>query len=157
MFTTFNLLPLVLLCGALLLGPPAAQARGGGHYGDDRTESHAPRTKKLSPEQREKAEQILEEARPRLQQIRQEMREKMQELKEISYNSESDPEDLARLGRELQEQRNALLTELRALDARLQTEVGAGAQMRGYHGRGCAGLERAAPERSPYAEAPNQQ
>lgn len=153
MYKILYYLPILALCGALWLGPTTAQARGGEHYADDRGEEYSPRMKRLSPEQREKAEQIVAEARPRLQQIRQEMREKMQELRDISYNSQSDPEDLARLGRELQYQRNALLEELRALDARLQSEVGSGARVRGYHGRGCAALEQAAPA-APYAEAP---
>lgn len=154
MFKTLYYLPLVALCGALLLGPPAAHARGGQKHGHDMSsQEHGPRGGKLTPEQRAKAEEILTEARPRIQQIRQEMRDKMQELKAISYNNETEPEDLARLGRELQEQRNALMQELSALDARLQNEVGVSARMRTYHGRGCAGLEKAGPA-APYAEAP---
>lgn len=154
MFKTLYYLPLVVLCGGLLLGAPTAHARGGQKHGiNANSHEHGSRGEQLTPEQRAKAEEILIEARPRIQQIRQEMRNKMHELKTISYNNETKPEDLARLGRELQEQRNALMQELGALDTRLQNEVGVSARMRGYYGRGCAGLETAGPA-TPYTEIP---
>lgn len=153
MITTVQYISLFALCGTLVLAPYSAHARG--DHMAERARGHTcqPWQENLSPEQREKAEQIVAEARPHLAQIRQEMREKMQELKSISYNNQSDPEDLARLGRQLQQQRDTLMQALHALDKRLKTEVGGGAQTRQYDGRGCAALEEATPCPLPQPQA----
>lgn len=152
MVTKLQYISLFALCGTLVLAPYSVQARANHMPETPRGHNCQPWQENLNPEQREKAEQIVAEARPRLAQIRQEMREKMQELKSISYNNQSDPEDLARLGRQLQQQRDTLMQELHILDKRLKTEVGGGARMRQYDGRGCAALEEATPCPQPQAE-----
>lgn len=99
----------------------------------------------LSPEQHQAAEDILGEVQPRLDSLRWEMRTTMEQLEALNYNNETEPGTLARLGQQLQEQRNALIQELHKLNTRLQQEVGDNVRMRGYFGRGCAALEQAPP------------
>ncbi|MEG2172209.1 MAG: periplasmic heavy metal sensor [Desulfovibrionaceae bacterium] len=145
MFTIVQYISLLVLGGALMFAPSPAQARGDHRAGATKAHNCLPWEGTLSPEQREKAEQILAEARPRLAQVRQTMREKRQELRALSYNNKSDPEDLARLGRQLQKQRDTLREELRALEKRLSAEIGSEVRIRRHHGRGCAALEQAMP------------
>lgn len=152
MFTSSHYISLFALCGLLLLAPPGAQAGDGHRSGTGKLYNCSQWEGKLKPEQHEKAEQILAEVRPKLNALRQEMTEKMQELKALSYNNQTDPEDLAKLGRQLQQQRDELLQALRALDTRLQAEVGDDVRLRGYHGRGCAALTEISPCPLPQAE-----
>lgn len=152
MSTSLHYTSLFALCGLLLLAPPSVQA-GEGHRPDEgKLYNCSLREGNISPEQHEKAEQIIEEVRPQLTELRQEMMAKMQELKALSYNNQTDPEDLAKLGRQLQKQRDELLRALRALDTRLQHEVGDDVRLRGYHGRGCAALTETSPSPLPQAE-----
>lgn len=151
MFTLLHSIGLLAVCGLLLLAPPDAQARDGHRPGDGKSYECSLWEGTISPAQHEKAEQILAEARPKLTLLRQDMMAKMQELKSLSYNNQTDPEDLARLGQQLQQQRDELLQELRALDKRLRSEVGENVRLRGYHGRGCAALTETSPCPSPQA------
>lgn len=152
MLTTLQFFCVFALWGALVLAPGDVQAREEQAPGPGNLHNCSLWEGSLSPEQHEKAEQILAEVRPQLSQMREEMQTKMQELKSLSYNNQTDPEDLARLGRELQHQRDGLLQALRDLDLRLQQEVGSNVRMRGYHGRGCAALTAIKPCPLPQAE-----
>lgn len=152
MTTTLQFICTFALWSALVLTPGEVQARAEQPPEADSLHNCSLWEGSLSPEQHEKAEIILAETRPQLSRLRAEMQTKMQELKSLSYNNQSDPEDLARLGRDLQQQRDQLLKELRGLDKRLQEEVGGNVRMRGYHGRGCAALTATSPCPLPQAE-----
>lgn len=152
MTTTRQYFCLFALWAGLVLAPGGGQARAEQPPGGPELHNCSLWEGSLSPEQHEKAELILAEARPQLNQMRAEMQTKMQELKSLSYNNQTDPQDLARLGRDLQQQRDQLLQELRSLDKRLQQEVGDNVRMRGYHGRGCAALTATSPCPLPQAE-----
>lgn len=157
MFISLHYISLFALCGLLLWAPPGAQAGDGHRPGEDKLYNCSLWEGNPSSEQHEKAEQILAEVRPQLTELRQEMMAKMQELKALSYNNQTDPEDLAKLGRQLQKQRDQLRQALRDLDKRLQQEVGDTVRLRGYHGRGCAALTEISPCPLPQAELQSRQ
>lgn len=92
----------------------------------------------LTQEQQGAVDRIMDEYRPRIQALHQQLHDKMMELKGFSYAKDTDPEVLPRLGRELQELREALREELRTMDSRLAQE--AGVTLRPRSGRGCSGL-----------------
>ncbi len=104
-------------------------------------ENHKARwTKDLTPEQREKAKEIINEARPRIKELRNNVNDKIDALEEFCYAKDEDDQALAKLGQELQEARDALRTELIALDKKLMQEVGV--SVRGYRGRNSAHLTK---------------
>lgn len=78
----------------------------------------------LSPVQQAKAKSILEETRPRIKELRKRIQNKMVELESLSYDQETSPETLPRLGRELQLLRDELRAELLHMDDRMLREVG---------------------------------
>ncbi len=100
----------------------------------------------LTPEQKEKAQEIIDNARPKIRTLRQSLQNKMQELKEFHYKSSNDHEMLATLGRELQQHREALRQELKRLDKQLMKEVGASLQ--GYRGHDCNNLVKGSRQKT---------
>ena len=78
----------------------------------------------LPPNQQNKARRIIDDARPRVRELRGRIREKMAELESLSYDQGTSPDTLPRLGRELQQLRDALRASLMDVDERLRREVG---------------------------------
>ena len=78
----------------------------------------------LPPSQRMKAQSIMEEYRPKVQDLRQRIISKKNELQELSYNRNTSPDTLPRLGRELQVLRDELQSMLIHADQRMRREVG---------------------------------
>lgn len=122
---------LLVLCLGMAASAALAQPHGYRHGAYDRNSQ-------ISPEQQAIADTIMDEARPRIQELHQKLHDKMMELKTFSYDKDTDPEVLPRLGRELQALRDALRAELQVLDTRLEQE--AGFNVRPRSGRGCSGL-----------------
>lgn len=87
----------------------------------------------LSAEQRATARQTIDEARPQLRELRRQIREKKKELEELRFSSDTPPEALPRLGREVQLLRKALRERLRQLDLRLYEQLGTSPDMP-HHG-----------------------
>ncbi|MGE9984053.1 periplasmic heavy metal sensor [Desulfovibrio sp. SGI.169] len=79
---------------------------------------------RLSPAQRAKARIIIDDARPRVRELRSRIRKKMAELESLSYDQETSPATLPRLGRELQLLRDELRATLMEVDRRMLREVG---------------------------------
>ncbi len=94
----------------------------------------------LTPEQHEQAKEIIKEARPNIKKLRKDVKEKIKALQEFCYAESGDDQTLAKLGQELQEARDALRTELIALDEKLMQEVGV--SIRAYRGRSSADLTK---------------
>lgn len=78
----------------------------------------------LQPFQQERARQILKEARPAMRDLRKAIREKKAELAELSFDRNTAPETLPRLGMELQQLRADLRHKLQMLSNRLYFEAG---------------------------------
>lgn len=78
----------------------------------------------LPPSQRMKAQLIMEEYRPKVRDLRQRIFSKKSELEELSYNRNTSPDTLPRLGRELQVLRDELQALLIHADQRMRREVG---------------------------------
>ena len=78
----------------------------------------------LLPFQKERASQILREARPIMQTLREAIKDKKSEMAELSYDHNTMPETLPRLGMELQELRLNLRNKLETLCNRLFFEAG---------------------------------
>lgn len=79
---------------------------------------------KLPDFQREKARKILKEAHPALHDLRSRIREKKGELVSLSFDRNTPPETLPRLGQELQELRDELKSRLKDVEKRLNYEAG---------------------------------
>ncbi len=121
----------ILVLGLVLCTVSTAYV--GEHHGDRwRTD--------LSPEQREKAKEIIQEARPKIKELRKNVQDKMRALQEFCYAEAEDDQALIKLGQELQVARDALRSELVALDNKLMQEVGV--SVRGYRGRNSAHLTK---------------
>ncbi len=101
----------------------------------------------LSPDQEEKALQIMQEASPKILAMRSALKEKILELKNFAYDSNEGHQQLAQLGYELQKQRQALQDELRNLDQKLMQEVGV--SLHGYRGRDCNDLTKSSEIKKP--------
>ncbi len=99
---------------------------------------HGRWSSELSATQKEHAQDIIRKASPEIEAMRVDMLEKIQELHNFTYTSSEDHQTLAKLGQELQQQRQALRKKLRALDKQLLEEVGVSLQ--GYRGRDCNDL-----------------
>lgn len=78
----------------------------------------------LRPFQRERAWQILQEAEPVVRVLRQAIRDKKSELAELSFDHNTSPFTLPRLGLELQELRSSLKQKFEMLSDRLFFEAG---------------------------------
>lgn len=78
----------------------------------------------LQPFQQERARRILRESQPDMSELRRAIREKKSELAALSYDRNTTPETLPRLGMELQELRATLLRKLQMLNNRLYFEAG---------------------------------
>lgn len=78
----------------------------------------------LKPFQRERARQILREAHPTMRALRTAIREKKLQLASMSFDHDTNPEILPRLGQELEALRRTLRTKLDALGKRLRYEAG---------------------------------
>ncbi|WP_291440992.1 hypothetical protein, partial [Desulfovibrio sp.] len=119
---------LTFLCGTLLPAYSPAQSQQG-----DALPSSAVRTAMgtldmwldyLPAGQRMKAQIIVEEYRPKVRDLRQRIFSKKSELEELSYNRNTAPDALPRLGRELQVLRDELQALLIHADQRMRREVG---------------------------------
>lgn len=77
----------------------------------------------LQPGKREQARQILREAHPSLRDLRIAIREKKSQLATLTFDQDTSPEALPRLGQELQDLRNALRGKLQGLADRLRDEL----------------------------------
>ena len=80
--------------------------------------------KSLQPFQQERASTILKEARPEMQNLRDAIRDKKSEMAELSFDRNTVPETLPRLGMELKELRISLRNKLEAMCNRLFFEAG---------------------------------
>lgn len=78
----------------------------------------------LQPFQQERARKILREAQPAMSGLRKAIRDKKSELAELSFDRNTAPETLPRLGMELQELRATLQHKLQVLSNRLYFEAG---------------------------------
>lgn len=78
----------------------------------------------LEPFQRERARQILKEEHPTMRALRTAIREKKLQLASMSFDHDTNPEILPRLGQELEALRRTLRTKLDALAKRLRYEAG---------------------------------
>ncbi len=78
----------------------------------------------LQPFQRERARKILHDAHPGLRALRIAIREKKAQLAAISFNRNTRPDTLPRLGQELQSLREALRGKLKDVGDRLRIEAG---------------------------------
>lgn len=74
--------------------------------------------------QREKARKILRDAHPMLHALREGIREKKGELVALSFDRNTPPETLPRLGQELQDLRDQLKVGLKEVEKRLKIEAG---------------------------------
>ncbi len=74
--------------------------------------------------QREKAREILKDAHPALHDLRNRIREKKGELVSLSFDRNTPPETLPRLGQELQDLRDQLKSRLKEVEKRLNIEAG---------------------------------
>ncbi len=99
-------------------------------------------TQELSEKQIRMATDIIDAMKPQVQTLREDVRNKMQALKEFHYTDIEDHNELARLGHELQQSREALRNVLLELDARLLQEVGVSLH-EAYRGRNCESLTEA--------------
>ena len=122
---------LLALCLSLAATAAQAQPHGYRHGAQERSAQ-------IPPEQQALVDAIMDEARPRILELHKQLHEKMMELKSFSYDKDTDPEVLPRLGRELQTLREALRAEIQTLDTRLEQEAGVSTRPRS--GRGCSGL-----------------
>ena len=82
----------------------------------------------------------MEEAMPALRDLDGQIGAKRRELEQLNFNDGSDPEQLARLGRELQEQRDSMKEKLSQVSDRLRTETGLA--LRVPDTRGCRSMQR---------------
>ena len=78
----------------------------------------------LSPEKQARYDAVVRTFQPRLEELRDHIWAKKTELSALSYNSNTDPEILSRLGAELMELRVQMRDVHREMDAKLQQEVG---------------------------------
>lgn len=78
----------------------------------------------LPPMQRALTRRILRDAHPAMQSLRMAIREKKAQLASLSFDHDTKPEALPRLGQELQQLRRSLKQELQKLGDRLQREAG---------------------------------
>ncbi len=74
--------------------------------------------------QREKAREILKDAHPALHDLRNRIRGKKGELVSLSFDRNTPPETLPRLGQELQDLRDQLKSRLKEVEKRLNIEAG---------------------------------
>lgn len=74
--------------------------------------------------QREKARKILKDAHPVMHDLRNRIREKKRELVSLSFDRNTPPETLPRLGQELQDLRDQLKARLKEVENRLYYEAG---------------------------------
>ena len=92
----------------------------------------------LQPDKRQKAIAILQDSLPGLRELDMRITMKMQELAALDYKNGSDPEQLSRLGLELQGLRNAMRSKLIEVRRKLQAE--AGVRLAPPMPRGCRGM-----------------
>ena len=92
----------------------------------------------LKPEKRQKAIAILQDSLPGLRELDMRITMKMQELAAIDFKDGSDPEQLSRLGLELQGLRNAMRARL--LEVRRKLQMEAGVRLAPPMPRGCRGM-----------------
>lgn len=78
----------------------------------------------LDPQRRVLARQILRDSHPGLRALREAIREKKSQLASLSFDRNTKPETLPKLGKELQELRATLRQNLEIVNKRLQNEVG---------------------------------
>lgn len=78
----------------------------------------------LMPFQRDRARQIIKEAEPAVHNLHAAIRSKKMELAELSFDRNTSPFTLPRLGMELQDLRSSLKNKLEALSNRLFFEAG---------------------------------
>ncbi len=78
----------------------------------------------LTPQQRLKAQTVIDEYSPRILELRKRITQKKAELAHLSYNQTTSPDTLPRLGQELQMLRDELQTLLMRADQRMCAEVG---------------------------------
>ena len=78
----------------------------------------------LSPSQRAKAQAVIDEYSPKVNELRKSIMQKKNELAHLSYNQNTSPETLPRLGHELQQLRDELRALLQRADQRMDNEVG---------------------------------
>ena len=94
----------------------------------------------LPADKQKRAVQIMEEAMPALRDLDGQIGAKRRELEQLNFNDGSDPEQLARLGRELQELRDSMKEKLSQVSDRLRTETGL--DLRVPDTRGCRSMHR---------------
>lgn len=94
----------------------------------------------LPADKQKRAVQIMEEAMPALRDLDGQIGAKRRELEQLNFNDGSDPEQLARLGRELQELRDSMKEKLSQVSDRLRTETGL--DLRVPDTRGCRSMQR---------------
>ena len=92
----------------------------------------------LKPEKRQKAIAILQDSLPGLRELDMRITMKMQELAALDFKNGSDPEQLSRLGLELQGLRNAMRARL--LEVRRKLQMEAGVRLAPPMPRGCRGM-----------------
>ena len=92
----------------------------------------------LQPDKRQKAIAILQDSLPGLRELDMRITMKMQELAALDFKNGSDPEQLSRLGLELQGLRNAMRARL--LEVRRKLQMEAGVRLAPPMPRGCRGM-----------------
>lgn len=88
----------------------------------------------LPPFQQQRARYILREAHPELQDLRRAIYDKKTELAALTFGRQTHPEDLPRLGQELQILRRELRGKLQKVSQRLKSEVGVNMGLFGEEG-----------------------
>ncbi len=122
-------------------GTPASAAENTPRLQDGRIDASFDATiGSLKPEKRQKAIAILQDSLPGLRELDMRITMKMQELAAIDFKDGSDPEQLSRLGLELQGLRNAMRAKLIEVRRKLQAE--AGVRLAPPMPRGCRGMRR---------------
>ena len=125
------LLSLCVLASLCLPQPTAADQADNAEYTHSpgaTADSHAADMRawlqQLSPEQRAKAQAVIDEYSPKVNELRKSIMQKKNELAHLSYNQNTSPETLPRLGHELQQLRDELRALLQRADQRMDNEVG---------------------------------
>lgn len=113
-------------------GPGARHMRGFGGASDCMAD--------LPADKQKLAVQIMEDAMPGLRDLDHKIAAKRSELEHLNFNDGSDPEQLSRLGRELQALRDSMKLKLREVSDRLRTETGM--DLRVPDTRGCSSMRK---------------
>lgn len=143
-------LALCLMSVLLLPAAPALAAHGDRDGHNQRT--GPPRSSRylenwlnaLSPTQRVKALTVLDDARPGITDLRRKIQDKKVQLQNLSYDRDTSPDTLSRLGRDLQILRDELRAAFSSLDERMRNEVGEA--LSPPKSRGCAMGHQGPPE-----------